>query len=144
MKNLVKKLTIPQLDSSRELGFLVLRAGIGALFLYIGLTKIMAGPDVWEKVGSALSIFGINFAPTFFGLVAAITEFAGGILLFLGGFTRLAAFFLAGTMVVATVLKFTTVGFPDAGYPLTMLIIMVSYMIAGAGPYSIDAILKKK
>lgn len=144
MKKIVKQLGFHQLDSGREFGLLILRVFVGAMYIYMGLGKIMAGPELWMKLGGALGVFGINFAPTAFGFMAAITEFAGGIFLFLGGFTRIAAFFIAGTMLVATVLKFSTVGFPDAGYPLTMLVLMITYMISGAGPYSLDAVLKGK
>lgn len=144
MKKILKKLTFPQLDGTREFGFLILRVAVGALFILIGANKLMAGPDVWTKVGSALGQFGITYFHTFFGLVAALTEVAGGLFFLLGFFTRISALMIGFTMVVATVLKLNTATFTEAISPMTMLVIMVCFLFAGGGPYSLDALLKRK
>jgi len=88
-------------EKYRNLGLLILRLGIGGMFVYHGYGKICGGPESWEKLGMALSFVGINFAPTFFGFMAAFSEFGGGICLILGLFFREACFLLLCTMIVA-------------------------------------------
>ncbi len=144
MKKFLKFLTFHHLDGQKDLGLLLLRVFVGVMFAYLGTMKLLAGSERWEALGGALSHLGITAYPTFFGFLAAISEFLGGILLALGSFTRLAAFALAGTMVVATVMKLKTDGFPEAGYPMTMLFVMVCFILAGAGKFGLDALLKKK
>ena len=83
-----------QLDKYRNEGLLILRIGIGIMFMLHGFPKLTGGTEAWTKVGGALSALGINFAHTFMGFMAAISEFGGGLLLLLGLFTRPACFFL--------------------------------------------------
>ncbi len=73
-----------QLDKYRNEGLLVLRIGIGIMFMLHGFPKLTGGPEAWTKVGGALSAIGINSAHTFMGFMAAISEFGGGLLLLLG------------------------------------------------------------
>jgi len=54
------------LDKYKNTGFLILRLGIGGMFMWHGYGKLTAGPELWEKLGMALSYVGINFAPTAF------------------------------------------------------------------------------
>jgi putative oxidoreductase len=84
-----------------DLGLLVMRLGLGGLFIAHGQPKVWGGPDGWEKIGGAMAMFGLDFAPTFWGACAAFSEFLGGILLVLGLFFRPACAALAFTMLVA-------------------------------------------
>ena len=90
------------LDQHHDTGLLILRIGIGGMFVFHGYGKLFGGPDVWAKLGSSMSYVGINFMPTFFGFIAAVAEFGGGICLISGFFFRQACFFLLCTMIVAT------------------------------------------
>jgi putative oxidoreductase len=65
------------LDKYRDMGLLILRVGIGIMFMYHGFPKLTAGPELWTNLGGVLSDMEIGFAPTFFGFMAALSEFGG-------------------------------------------------------------------
>lgn len=90
------------LNKHRNIGLLILRLGLGIMFMYHGFPKITGGPEKWEKIGMAMASTGITFAPTFWGLMAAVAEFGGGICIILGLFFRFACVLLVVTMAVAT------------------------------------------
>ena len=86
-----------------QLGWLILRFGIGISIFLHGLPKIMGGAETWTMVGSTMSNFGIYSGHTFWGLLAAFAETVGGILFALGLIFRPAALMLTGTMGVALI-----------------------------------------
>src|ERR1700721_4302640 len=89
-----------------DLGLLIGRLGIGAIFIVFGWHKLSGGQAAWIHYGHALASLGINFMPNVWGLIAALSEFAGGILGVLGFFFRPAAMLIALTMLVACVSGF--------------------------------------
>ena len=129
---------------SVDSGLLLLRLGIGGLFLYHGTPKMLGGPETWSGVGGALSVFGITFWPTFWGLCAALSEFVGGLLLILGLGTRLVTPFIAFTMVVAIMTKVTADPPEFFGYPLVMLIGLVALFLTGPGRFALDQVLLRR
>ncbi len=120
----------------KNTGYLILRLGVGLIFIKHGYPKIAAGPETWENLGNTLNLIGIDYLPVFFGFMAAITELVGGFLLVLGLFTRLAAAFLLVTMMVATLKHFLG----DGGYShaLTNAIIFTCILLTGGGRFSLD------
>ncbi len=81
------------LDKYRDVGLLILRVGIGVMFVFHGYPKLIAGPEAWAMIGGSMKVLGIGFAQTAWGFMAALSECAGGILLAVGFFTRPACFF---------------------------------------------------
>ena len=81
------------LDKYRDIGLLILRVGIGIMFVLHGLPKLISGSETWTMLGGSMKALGLGFAPTAWGFMAALSEFAGGILLTLGFFFRPACFF---------------------------------------------------
>lgn len=123
-----------------DLGLLVLRVGIGISIFLHGLPKITGGTEMWTAIGGSMSAFGITFAPTFWGLMAALTETLGGILFALGLFFRPAAFMLTGVMTVALATHLVSGDdFMVYGHSLDLLIVFASAILIGAGRYSFDA-----
>ena len=61
-------------DDLLQVGLLILRIGIGISIFFHGLPKIMGGPETWTAIGGTMSNLGINFAPTFWGFMAAFAE----------------------------------------------------------------------
>jgi len=130
---------------SKDLGLLILRAGIGAMFVLHGLPKLLGGPSGWE----GLALKGLPFLPEgfiaiVFGLAAALAEFGGGILLALGFAHRIACIALAGTMFVAFTTKLGEVtGWMNfayaAGWPLELLIVFAALFFTGPGRYRVGA-----
>jgi putative oxidoreductase len=123
-----------------DTGLLLLRIGIGILFLVHGVPKLAGGPDVWVRLGGAMGVFGITFAPLFWGLMAALAEAVGGALLILGLCVRPAAFFLLVTMVVACAMLIDGgQGFSRAAHPLALAVVFLSLLVAGGGRYALGA-----
>src|SRR5689334_1712788 len=88
---------------SRDLGLLILRVGIGLMFMFHGWPKITGGSEMWTSIGGSMGNLGIDFAPTFWGFMAAFAEFFGGLLLVLGLFFRITNVLLVFTMIVAAI-----------------------------------------
>ena len=133
------------LDKYRDIGLLILRLGIGGMFMWHGWPKITGGPGFWSQLGMATGAIGIHFAPTFFGLMAALSEFAGGLCLALGLWTRFACIFLTINMVVASLMHLTKGdGLMVASHAIEAGILFFSLIFIGAGKYSLDEKFKKR
>jgi putative oxidoreductase len=117
-----------------DLGLLIIRLGIGALFILHGFPKISGGPPMWEKLGGAMDSLGIHFLPIFWGFMAAIAEFGGGILLILGILWKPACILLIITMLVAIV-KTSGNGLHGYSEALEMLIVFLGLFFTGPGKY---------
>src|ERR1044071_7547612 len=91
------------LDKYRDYGLLLLRVGIGLMFVAVhGVSKLTRGGQVWAGLGKTFnSLWGVSFVPTFWGLMAAISEFGGGLCLITGILFRPACAFMLFTMMVA-------------------------------------------
>lgn len=127
------------LGKYRDFGLLVLRIGLGSMFLWHGGPKLLGGPATWEKVGSAMSYVGVHALPVFWGFIAAVSEFLGGICLILGLFFRPACVFLLITMSVAVSMHFGKgEGLKGASHALENGIVFLSLIFIGSGKYSID------
>ncbi len=82
-------------------------------------------------------------APEFFAWAAALSEFLGGILLALGLFTRVAAFLIAATMLVALVGVHGADPFQKQELAFLYFFIALAFMLKGSGDWSIDSFLRK-
>jgi len=92
---------LSSLSKFKNTGLLLIRLGLGIMFIMHGYPKLLGGPDRWEAVGGAMGNLGITFLPVFWGLLAALAETVGGICFLLGLFFRPVAIILAFTMLVA-------------------------------------------
>lgn len=148
----------------RDLGLLLLRVMVGAIFVIHGYPKIFGGPGKVEKVhpkvrqhlgagfdaamehGSIASfrgnVEGMGLPmPGIMAWVAALAEFGGGILLILGWLTRPVALIMSGNMVVAITRVHWKNGLVGQGgyeFPLSLLGSLVALVLAGPGAISID------
>ncbi|MBC3539885.1 DoxX family protein [Rufibacter sediminis] len=120
-------------------GLLLLRVGIGFMFILHGWPKITGGMEMWEKVGSAMSVFGLSSGFTFFGFMAAFAETVGGLFLMLGFLFRPMVVLLFITMVMATIHHLAAGdGFGGASHALEAAILFLSLFFIGPGRYSLD------
>ncbi|SOD20053.1 DoxX family protein [Pedobacter xixiisoli] len=127
------------LGKYRNTGLLILRVGLGAMMMVHGLPKIMGGPDTWTGLGSSMKVIGINFLPTFWGLMAALAEGMGGFLLLLGLFFRPVNMLLAFTMLIAALVHFGKgEGIMGASHAIEVGIVFFSLIFIGPGKYSVD------
>jgi putative oxidoreductase len=85
-----------------------------------------------------MEIFGLGFAPTFWGFMAAIAEFVGALLVTVGLLTRPAALLLVLNMSVAATAHIT--GVIDGGPEMALLYgaVFLSLVFVGPGKYSVD------
>ena len=110
-----------------------------------GIPKLTGGVETWTYIGGSMSIFGITFAPAFWGFLAAVAEAIGGALFALGLLFRPAALMLTGTLVVALATHLAAGdNFMVFGHALDLLIVFVGAVLIGAGKYSLDAKLLPK
>jgi len=129
-----------------DAGILILRVGVGIAFIFThGWNKISGGPELWAKIGGSMTNLGITFAPVFWGFMAAISEFGGGILLLFGLFTRPAAALMAFTMVVAATQHLSKLDpWARVIYPTEMFSVFMALLFIGAGKYSLDYLISKR
>ncbi len=131
------------LDKYRDIGLLILRVGIGIMFIGHGLPKLIAGPEKWLILGGTMNALGVDFAPMVWGFMAGFSEFAGGMLLALGFFTRPACFFLLATMIVATSMHISKGDpFPKYSHAMEAGILFLSLIFIGPGKYSLDNLIR--
>ena len=124
------------LDHQRDLGLLILRVGIGAMFIAHGWPKLSGGPAKWEAIGNATQALGIAFAPVFWGFMAACAETFGGLLLALGVAFRPACALLLCTMFVASARHLSQGdGFGKASHAIEAAILFLSFLLIGPGAY---------
>lgn len=125
-----------------DVGLLVARLGLGASFaIDHGWGKLYAGPDKWAGLGQAMGAIGITFLPVVWGFLAAFAEFFGAILLAIGLFFRPAAFMLAFTMFVATVLHMFVRADGGYGHALDAMVMFLALMITGPGRLAVRQLI---
>lgn len=48
------------LNKYKDYGLLILRIGIGGMFIFHGAPKMFGGPERWEGIGGAMASVGIK------------------------------------------------------------------------------------
>lgn len=121
-----------------DFGLLVIRLGVGAMFMVFGWGKLQGGPTMWENVGGAMKTVGITAWPVFWGFMAMAAELLGGAMLFLGLLVRPFAALMCFTMVMATVMLISN-GKPmmDYAHALDMAIVFLGLVFAGGGRFAL-------
>jgi putative oxidoreductase len=130
-----------------DLGLLVLRCGIGLMFVLMhGLSKITGGVTLWRGLGGAFNrLIGLSFAPEFWGVAATISEFGGGLCLIAGVFFRPACAAMLFTMAVAVGATIRGgEGFAGASHPLELVIVLLALFLTGPGKLTVGIFFKPK
>jgi putative oxidoreductase len=118
----------------------VLRVTSAIMFILAGTMKLFAFPMGMPPDGSTAHLFSQ------IGLAGILETFGGGLIL-IGLYTRPAAFILSGEMAVA----YFQVHFPQSVWPIMnggvdavlYCFLWLYFSAAGAGPWSVDAIMQK-
>jgi len=130
---------LDNLGKYRNTGLLLLRIGLGVMFIIHGFPKLAGGPDGWTGLGGSMKVIGINFLPLFWGFMAAATETFGGFLLIVGLFFRPALILLIFTMIIAALVHFGKGdGLGGASHAIELGIVFFGLIFIGPGKYSVD------
>jgi putative oxidoreductase len=134
---------LTSLNRFRDLGLLVLRVGLGSMFIYHGLPKLLGGPAFLAQLGAATGTLGIHFLPVFWGFMAAVAEAIGGLLLLLGLLSRPACLLMFINMVVAASFHLSKGdGLGVASHAIEVGIVFLSLVLIGPGKYSLDEVIR--
>jgi putative oxidoreductase len=129
---------MPTANTDRAL--LVLRLVVGVAFAAHGYQKLFGmGPDGVATFFATLDIPMASLA----AWAVSLLEFAGGIALILGIFTRGTAALLAVTMVGAIWFAKRTDGFFDFELEFVLAGVSLALALAGAGAHSVDARMRR-
>ncbi len=123
-----------------------LRLALAAIFVAHGAQKVLGS---WEGPGFSKFIsFPAPYPfmkPSWLWMgAAALSELIGGVLVFLGLLTRVGAFFLACTMLVAVVgvhWPFFFASNKGIEYPLALFAMSLALLMSGGGIASVDLAL---
>ncbi len=130
---------LASLGKYRNTGLLIIRVGLGIMFMYHGYPKLLGGPDKWAGVGNSMKYIGIDFLPVLWGFLAAATETFGGFLLLLGLAFRPVTLLLAFTMLIASIMHLKSGdGLGTASHAIEAAIVFLGLTFIGPGKYSVD------
>jgi len=119
----------------------VLRIVTAFLFIQFGTAKLFAMPGAIVPGGGVVPVASLPG-------IAGILESVGGLLLLLGVFTRPVAFLVSGEMAIAYFMAHAPNGFwpvLNGGHPAILFCFIWLYLsAAGPGPWSVDALLRRK
>lgn len=123
-----------------DLGRLMLRVVAGAsLLLAHGVGKVP------PSEGFTANIARMGFpAPDLFAWLASLAEFVGGLLLALGLLTRPAALLVTGHFLLVLVVAHAGAPFADREKAVLYGVVALFYLLAGAGRYSLDALIRRR
>ena len=132
MKNLFK---VPSLNNKASIGLLLLRIVLGLAFMFHG----------WGKIQNPMNWMGDDGPPAIFQMLAAISEFGGGLAWILGLLFPLSSLGVLCTMAVATHFHAIIRGDAFVGkegsfeMPLVYLVIALMFILTGPGKFSLDS-----
>jgi putative oxidoreductase len=123
-----------------DVGLLILRVITGAYIAANGVYLLQGGTDTYQWLGQQLSAFGLTYAPTLWGFLAAFIQAIGGLMMIFGFLFRPVQLLLFIVMIVATVYH---VNQGDDLLKVTalsgiMATIFLSLLFMGPGKYSVD------
>ncbi len=129
-----------------DIGLLVLRLVVGALFIGHGTQKLFGWFGGQGPSGTGAFLDSLGFRPGRpFALLHGLAEAGGGLLLALGLLTPLGAAAIIGVMTTATIAIHVPNGIwnENGGVEFTVTNIAVAQALAFVGPgtYSVDAVL---
>ncbi len=130
-------------EKYHDAGLLIVRLGLGLGFLiFHGWSKLIAGPEGWQSLGSVMGHIGINFGYSFFGFMAGFSESIAALFIALGFIFQPMLALLSFTMIMASFSHLAS-GQGSPGNALTFLIISLGLIFTGPGKYSLDPWLER-
>jgi putative oxidoreductase len=131
------------MGKAQSIGLLILRIGIGVMFILFGTGKLLEGEKKLVEVGEAMKQLGVTGDFKLWGTVAAVTEIVGGVALITGVLFRPLCFLLLFIMGMCTAKQLAEGGKPFAkmllaiGHPVDMAFLFLGLLFIGPGRYSL-------
>lgn len=129
------------MNKALDLGLLWLRVLMGAGIAYHGYGKVFGGQV--DMLAQGVAAMGFPM-PGVFAWAAALSEFAGGLLVAVGFQTRLAALAVFLTMSVAAFRAHAADPFATKELALAYWTMAGALMLTGGGAYTLEARLAKR
>ena len=130
------------LGNYKNFGLLIIRVGLGIMFIYHGFPKLTGGVKTWEGLGTATNVVGIHIWPMIWGLLAALIEAVGGFLLIIGLAFRPVCLSLMIELIVAALFMLHQTGSDGglmaASHAIEDAIMFAGLLFVGPGKYSAD------
>ncbi|HEY4326506.1 MAG TPA: DoxX family protein [Mucilaginibacter sp.] len=127
------------LGNYKNFGLLIIRVGLGLMFIYHGIPKLTGGEKIWTQLGSSTRYVGIHFWPMLWGLLCALVETFGGFLLILGLEFRPVCLLLLINLIVAAASQYLGGGgLGGAAHAIEDAIMFAGLLFVGPGKYSVD------
>ena len=112
-----------------DVALLLLRLAIGLIFVVHGWPKLR------DLAGTARNFEGMGFKPgSFWGTLIAIVEFVGGLAIFFGLYTGLAALLIGIEMLVGIFWKMSRGQGLAVGYELDLILLAGCIVLLTLGP----------
>jgi putative oxidoreductase len=127
-----------KLGNYKNFGLLIIRVGLGIMFIYHGYPKLLGGQKMWEQLGESTKYVGIHFLPMVWGLLCALVETVGGAFLVIGFWFRPVCILLLINLLVAAAAQYAHGGLSDAAHPIEDAIMFAGLIFVGPGKYSVD------
>ena len=119
----------------RETGLLLMRLGLGVLFIIMTGPILLGGTSAWAHNGEAIRNLGLHTHFQFWGFVGALMGCIGGALMIFGLFFRL------GDLLVVVLTFVHLLGIRSYRTELAAIelaIMLVGLLFVGPGKYSVD------
>ena len=123
----------------RETGLLLMRVGLGVLFIILTGPVLLSGPSRWASFGSAMHNVGMQAHFQFWGFLGALMGCVGGALMVFGLFFRL------GVLLVLILTAVHLLGVLEGAgsyrahlAAVELAIMLIGVLFVGPGKYSVD------
>ena len=130
-------------EGSKEYSTLIIRIGVGVVFVFYGAQKLFGMFGGAGISGTTAGFASMGFpAPGVMAVLAGVGELLGGLLVLPGIITRYAAGTLLVIMLVAMFVVHWKHGFAAMAFPFAMAMMAGSLVVSGGGRASVDKIIK--
>lgn len=130
------------LDHHREKGLVFIRAAIGFHLIYGTVDNVTSWARMVE-FAEFLSGNGVPW-PVAGAVLSAWAQFLCGILFVAGAFTRWAALVMIFNFIAALLIAHRVGGYPPAALAILMLAGSATFLVHGAGRWSVDSWLTRR
>ena len=123
-----------------DVGLFILRVIVGIYMTAHGIFLLQGGSETYNWLGQQLAVFGVTFAPTLWGFLAAFIETVGGIVIIVGFLFRPVQLLLFIVMVVAIVYHVNNGDdiYKVIAFPGILAAVFFAFLFLGPGKYSTD------